>query len=75
MDVQTLIGNISGYIGLCLGYSLLQIPGFVLLVFRKIRKCMILNKLAEKTSCIEKTSEENNDMSGSQEVTLQIEKG
>ena len=26
IDVNGLIGNIGGYIGLCLGYSILQIP-------------------------------------------------
>ena len=77
MDVQTLIGNISGYIGLCLGYSLLQIPGFILLVFQKVQKCLILNKSKENTgtNCIEQTPEENNDKSGYREVTIQIEKG
>ena len=38
IDIQALIGNIGGYIGLCLGYSILQIPGFVLMIVSKIRK-------------------------------------
>ena len=29
IDVNGLIGNIGGYIGLCLGYSILQIPNLV----------------------------------------------
>ena len=29
IDVNSLIGNIGGYIGLCLGYSLLQVPLFI----------------------------------------------
>ena len=29
IDIQTLVGNIGGYIGLFLGYSFLQIPDFV----------------------------------------------
>jgi len=29
IDINSLIGTIGGYIGLCLGYSLLQIPSFI----------------------------------------------
>ena len=29
IDLQELIGNIGGYIGLLLGYSILQIPDFL----------------------------------------------
>ena len=29
IDMNGLIGNIGGYIGLCLGYSILQLPEFV----------------------------------------------
>ena len=32
IDIQGLIGNVGGYIGLCLGYSLLQLPDFILLI-------------------------------------------
>ena len=32
MDTQGLIGNIGGYIGLVLGYSLLQIPDFIIFI-------------------------------------------
>ena len=35
---QTLIGNVGGYIGMCLGYSLLQFPNFLLLITDKIKK-------------------------------------
>ena len=38
IDVNGLIGNIGGYIGLCLGYSILQIPEFVTLLFLKWNK-------------------------------------
>ena len=30
IDIQALIGNVGGYIGLVLGYSLLQIPGLII---------------------------------------------
>ena len=32
IDIQALIGNVGGYIGLCLGYSILQIPDFVVFI-------------------------------------------
>ena len=35
-DVETLIGNGGGYLGLCLGYSLLQLPAFGFWIFSKI---------------------------------------
>ena len=35
IDIPTLIGNIGGYIGLCLGYSLLQIPELVVFLVKK----------------------------------------
>ena len=34
-DSQTLIGNIGGYIGLCLGYTILQIPSFIHTLYTK----------------------------------------
>ena len=38
MDFQGLIGNVGGYIGLCLGYSILQIPDFIPLLVFKLKK-------------------------------------
>ena len=48
IDINSLIGNIGGYIGLCLGYSLLQIPLF-------IKK--ILTKLLSRNESMEKDLE------------------
>ena len=36
IDINSLIGNIGGYIGLCLGYSLLQIPLFIKKMITKL---------------------------------------
>ena len=36
-DIETLIGNGGGYIGLCLGYSFLQLPTFLDQMFKKLR--------------------------------------
>ena len=33
-----MVGNVGGYIGLCLGYSILQVPDIILWVIRKVRK-------------------------------------
>ena len=38
IDAQALVGNIGGYIGLCLGYSFLQIPALILFIMRKLKK-------------------------------------
>ena len=37
IDIQALVGNVGGYIGLCLGYSILQIPDLVLLILYKVK--------------------------------------
>ena len=47
-DVQALVGNISGYIGLCLGYSLLQIPQLVIMIFFKAKR-YCLNKIFKRS--------------------------
>ena len=52
---QTLIGNVGGYIGMCLGYSLLQIPNFVLLVTDKIKKWYAGSSYRSKTATIHRT--------------------
>ena len=36
-DIQTLIGNAGGYIGLFLGHTLLQIPGLVDYLWKKLK--------------------------------------
>ena len=38
IDIQNLVGNVGGYIGLCLGYSMLQIPDLVLLIATSIKR-------------------------------------
>ena len=37
IDIQVLIGNVGGYIGLCLGYSFLQIPDFIVFILSKTK--------------------------------------
>ena len=38
IDIQDLIGNVGGYIGLFLGYSFLQIPEFMILVYLRAKR-------------------------------------
>ena len=35
IDFESLLGTVGGYIGLILGYTILQIPEFLVAVFRK----------------------------------------
>ena len=37
-DIQTLIGNAGGYIGLFLGHTVLQIPGFLYYLWKTIKR-------------------------------------
>ena len=37
-DIQTLIGNAGGYIGLFLGHTLLQLPGFIYFLWKKLKR-------------------------------------
>ena len=46
--MQALVGNISGYMGLCLGYSLLQIPELIVLIFHKLKGYCFWNFLRER---------------------------
>ena len=48
--MQRLYGNISGYIGFFLGYSLFQIPSFFRSLIRFVKRAFnrITNKLANK---------------------------
>ena len=39
IDIQGLIGNVGGYIGLLLGYSFLQIPDFIILNVYHMWEC------------------------------------
>ena len=38
IDMQALIGNVGGYIGLCLGYTILQIPEYLQAVFQRYKE-------------------------------------
>ena len=60
MDSHTLITNIGGYIGLCLGYNLLQLPALITTVFRKLKDYFKPQKLI-KTSNIISNSFDTND--------------
>ena len=54
IDIQGLIGNIGGYIGLCLGYSILQIPQFIVLILCKVK--VYISRLKDKINTDPKSS-------------------
>ena len=37
IDAHSLVGNIGGYVGLLLGFSIVQIPDFLCQVFKKVQ--------------------------------------
>ena len=37
ISMQSLIGNAGGYIGICVGYSILQFPALVIMIYSKIK--------------------------------------
>ena len=43
IDINGLIGIVGGYVGLFLGYSILQFPGSIAQLFPKLEKCRTRN--------------------------------
>ena len=37
IGLQALVGNVGGYIGLCLGYNFLQIPGLLMAIINQLK--------------------------------------
>ena len=37
IGVQASVGNVGGYIGLCLGYNFLQLPGLLMTIINKLK--------------------------------------
>ena len=48
IDSNTLIGNIGGYIGICLGYNLLQAPALITTVLRLSKDYFKLQKFFKR---------------------------
>ena len=44
LNVQSLIGNAGGYVGICVGYSILHIPNLITAIHRKIMNIFFFNK-------------------------------
>ena len=57
IDFQALVGNIGGYIGLLLGYSLLQIPEFITWVMFKFER--YFGRSSNKDHGIDEQTKEN----------------
>lgn len=37
IGLQALVGNVGGYIGLCLGYNFLQLPGLLMAIIKRLK--------------------------------------
>ena len=68
IDSHTLIGNIGGYIGLCLGYNFLQVPALIAIVlkafkgyFKSQKSIKNSNSVSKPLGTIEKHSKERNE--------------
>ena len=65
-DIESMVGNIGGYIGLFLGYSFLHFPQFLMGLWQKNR-----NSIIPKTKVVKKVSK-NSDQQTSNEANGQI---
>ena len=61
IDVHSLIGNIGGYIGLCLGYNLLQVPALITTVLRILKDYFKSQKFFKSSNYISKSLGTNED--------------
>ena len=52
IDINTLIGYIGGYIGLILGYSILQIPEYLLVLYKKLNLTICINQVFKALSAL-----------------------
>lgn len=52
VDIQSLIGNIGGYIGLFLGYALIQLPEALLSIYMQLKKHFDNNDTSDKPNAI-----------------------
>ena len=50
IDVHSLIGNIGGYIGLCLGYNLLQVPAMLSIILRTLKENLKSKEIIKNTN-------------------------
>ena len=50
IDSHSLIGNIGGYIGLCLGYNILQVPSLIASLMRIFKDYLNSKKLIKNTN-------------------------
>ena len=73
IDSHALIGNIGGYIGLCLGYNFLQVPALIAIVlktfkgyFKSQKSIQNSNSVSKPLGRIEKNSNEHNEQQNNQ---------
>ena len=59
IDVHSLIGNIGGYIGLCLGYNLLQVPALLSIILRTLKENLKSKEIIKNTNYNSKSFDTN----------------
>ena len=59
IDVHSLIGNIGGYIGLCLGYNLLQVPALLSIILRTLKENLKSKEIVKNTNYNSKSFDTN----------------
>ena len=53
IDLNSLLGYMGGYVGVLLGFSILQIPDLLLAAIDKIKELFLVGKLVQTTSSIQ----------------------
>ena len=59
IDVNALIGNIGGYIGLCLGYNILQVPALLSIILRTFKDNFKSKEIIKNTNYNSKSFDTN----------------
>ena len=59
IDGHSLIGNIGGYIGLCLGYNLLQVPALLSIILRTLKENFKSKEIIKNTNYNSKSFDTN----------------
>lgn len=66
IDGHSLVGNIGGYIGLCLGYNLLQAPALLVVVLRILKEYCKSKKIIKNPNYDSKSLDTNEKNSNGQ---------
>ena len=56
VNMQSLIGNAGGFVGICVGYSILQFPNLLLMIYGKLKSITMEKKTSSTTTYNTKVS-------------------